>query len=117
MGKRSVWVEWQQTEERAVAFIDIMGYKSLLASKSHEQIYGLMRGVAEIVNDAHTNRRVISGDVFDMKEQLCKAVLFSDSILLVSADLDKDAFFSILMASMKIYFHLLRHGVACRGGM
>src|SRR5688572_864192 len=74
-------VEWPITTERYVAFIDIMGFKDMVARSTHDEIYQMMMTINE---SKSLNESVHWGgkENFD----LVRTTTYSDSIMVYSKD-------------------------------
>lgn len=77
MSKRSTW---GISENRYVAYIDIMGFKDMVARNSHTYIYEMMKRINDFKN--------INEKIFNNKENidLVKTTTYSDSIIVYSKD-------------------------------
>ncbi len=69
---------WIKTNERFVAFFDIMGFKNLVNSEKHENVLKVMEELSDFV------KSVIDSKHFDEDDSMIKTSIFSDSILIVS---------------------------------
>lgn len=83
---------WTITTERFVAFIDIMGFKNLVSTMSHSDLYNIMRTIDEA--------KTINERIYDLKEKssLVKSTMYSDSIMLYSKDKSTGSFESLIAA-------------------
>lgn len=100
-------------ENRAIAFIDILGFKDLMER---------MNSNPEIVTTIH---QILKGILLqeqsvyeDMPRALLKGTLemtsFSDCVVI--SDLHKN-FFSVMVSARALYLNLLRHGILSRGAI
>lgn len=83
---------WQITTNRFVAFIDIMGFKDMVAKLSHSQIYRIMKAI----DKAKTLNSSTSYDVEN--SDLIRSTTYSDSIMLYSRDKSENSFDAIVTA-------------------
>lgn len=81
---------WQNECKRYVGFIDVMGFKEMVARKSHDEVGQMLRQMAFMKDIL---QRVVVGPIemnkFEKREERgerIKSVTFSDSILFVTKD-------------------------------
>jgi hypothetical protein len=117
-------VRWPLTEDRFVGFFDVMGFSGMVrdAGDDHGHLYAVMLGLHEIARLAEKlfargdqYRQVLSRSS-TFSGQL-KAVQFSDSIVVFTADASSASSLLIQMASQMFFLHALRHGVIVRGAI
>lgn len=72
--------KWNPTDYRYVGYIDIMGFKDMVARSSHDEIYQMMRKIEE--------RRKFSENIKwgDTDSKLVRTTTYSDSIMVYSKD-------------------------------
>lgn len=79
--------DWNITDMRYVACIDIMGFKDMVARKKHQQVYEMLKRVAEAVKSIELLlKNFHSEDLDDFR-----VTLYSDSILVFSRDASYDS--------------------------
>jgi hypothetical protein len=103
--------EWVVTTNRFVAFIDIMGFKNMVSTLPHNEIYSMMKRIDARIKSAES----MNWDKKDL--QLIKTTTYSDSIMLYSKD---DSLISIehLVASVAALTHdLFIEGIPHKGGI
>jgi hypothetical protein len=110
---------WKEDNNRFVCFLDIMGFKNLIDTKSHSEVKEMMEEVSKI-------RRYIleQNEVFKKEERLAlykdseiQLVSFSDSIILFTNE-DKPADFLLLTyAARKILFDAGKFGIPIKGAI
>ena len=79
---------WENDCNRYVGFIDVMGFKEMVARKDHDEVGGMLRQMSFMKN---VLQRVVLGPIETHKEvsereERIKSVTFSDSILFVTKD-------------------------------
>jgi hypothetical protein len=72
--------EWLTTTERFVGFIDIMGFKDMVARNTHDDIYKMMKTIDEKIK---FNANISWGE---NQAKLIKTSTYSDSITIYSKD-------------------------------
>ncbi|MBK8109930.1 MAG: hypothetical protein IPK46_06125 [Saprospiraceae bacterium] len=73
-------VDWEITCDRYVGYIDIMGFKNLVLTRPHSEIYEIMKKIDE----CKLNNENIKWDNIDSK--LVTTTNYSDSIMIYSKD-------------------------------
>ncbi len=107
--------EWKVTENRFVAFLDIMGFKDLVMRKSHEEIYQMMNEISEIKKDIESSIKYdISNELGDLDLFITS---FSDSIVIFTKDDSKTSFALILGASKIIIDTGIRKNLPMKGAI
>lgn len=85
MGKE---LEWKIDCKRFVGFVDIMGFKDMVARKSHEEIGAMFDQISSIKNILQ--KVIISPLELNVdrkkREERVKSITFSDSVLFVTRD-------------------------------
>lgn len=71
---------WKITANRFVAFIDLMGFKDLLNSKSHDEVYKFMK------NNRYLEYLLINESQRNNADRQLKQIQASDSLMLVTED-------------------------------
>lgn len=66
---------WEPTCRRYVCFIDIMGFKDMIATRKHTDIYDMME---KIINIQNVNSRIKWGN----QDPLVRTTTYSDSIII-----------------------------------
>lgn len=124
-------MRWEVSRSRFVAFLDVMGFKSLVASMSAHSLYNVMKmlhreaGLAE-----QMARTIVDGDKpgiavaltnpsddLRRRNQLLRLVQFSDAMILISRDDSDAASLAIRLACIRIYTAGLVRGIAIRGAL
>ncbi len=101
--------EWEVTAKRFVAYIDIMGFKDMVAKESPYEIHKMLKEVIELTKNAQ-------------KAQLFETVQvrfnsYSDSIMIYSKDDSFESLFSIIFNISTITNSLLVQGVPHKGAL
>lgn len=103
--------EWNPTCERFVGFIDIMGFKDMVARKSHEEIYKMMLKIVDLKNFS-TNVNWSKRDT-----QLVRSSMYSDSIMIYSKDASYESADSFLCTMSSIINALIVETVPFKGSI
>jgi len=78
---------WKQKDKRFVAVLDIMGFKDLVASQTHEKVYAVLFGIEKKI-------RTLQGN-----NDLLFITMFSDSIFIFSKDDSSESFYRFIIAT------------------
>lgn len=103
--------KWPITTDRFVAFIDIMGFKDMVAKMSHTDIYKIMQTIDKA--------KTLNEDIGISKEdpKLVKSTTYSDSIMLYSRDKTASAFDSLITAVSGLTNDLFIEGIPHKGAI
>ncbi|MDQ7947260.1 MAG: hypothetical protein REI78_05880 [Pedobacter sp.] len=101
--------EWKVTTKRFVAFIDIMGFKDMVARKSHNEIYKMM---IKIDDRKALNENIKWGD---REEKLVSSTTYSDSIMIYSKDNSLESLRSFVCTVSGLSDDLLLEGIPHKG--
>lgn len=107
---------WKLTDNRFVAFLDILGFKDLVMRSSHDDIYKLLNNISNIRN---TIEKV--NDIGDKPSILEDAevytVSFSDSIVLFSKN-DSEENFNMFIHSVNwLFSKSIEKSIPLKGGI
>jgi hypothetical protein len=102
---------WPTTTNRFVAFIDIMGFKDMIARTSHDKIYEMMKNI-ELTKTSVTNYNWA-----DKELNLVKTTAYSDSIMVYSKDDSSDATYSFLCSVCSLSMDLLKDSIPHKGAI
>ncbi|HXP50239.1 MAG TPA: hypothetical protein VN922_09810 [Bacteroidia bacterium] len=102
---------WEITTKRYVAYIDIMGFKDMVARKSHEDMYMMMK---EINHKALSNTKI---EWLGLKQNLLKKTNYSDSIIIYSKDNSYDSLCSIIFSISALTNDLFTHNIPFKGSL
>lgn len=102
---------WKITTNRFVAFIDLMGFKDMLETKSHDEIYKSMKDNRHLeyllVNECQNN--------YYLGNRELKQIQFSDSLILVTADDSCCSFVKLIKYINVLVANHVRNYVMVRG--
>lgn len=102
---------WGITCKRFVAFIDIMGFKDLIARNTHEDIYSLMKKM-------HDRRKAAESIPWGQAASiLVTTTSYSDSIIMYSKDDSYDSMYSLICAVSALTNDLLIEGIPHKGAV
>jgi hypothetical protein len=91
--------DWQITAERYVVYIDIMGFKNMVATQPPSAIYNMMKDI----NSSRDSSAKIGLVVAQEKMKfLIKSTTYSDSIMLYSRDSSPVSLNLILLATSRL---------------
>jgi hypothetical protein len=104
---------WLVLQNRYVGYVDIMGFKDLVARKSHDQIYKMMQ---EIIKATRFAEKITS--YFPRKENgLIKIMTYSDSIMIYSKDDSPASLESFIDAVSSLSLDLFESGIPHKGAV
>ena len=103
--------DWKITTERFVAFIDIMGFKNLVAKSTHDEIYKMMK----TINDQREENANMPWS--GIEEKLVRATTYSDSIIIYSKDDSEESFDSICNTVSGLTYDLFKDNVPHKGAL
>lgn len=118
--------KWNDTCNRFVAFMDILGFRDLVRRKTHQHVLNLMMSflpstIEPLKIEAHEklsgNQASPPGAWELYPNSVVKPVLFSDSILLVSGDASLDSLGLLLFWSKWIVAQALQQGIPIKGAI
>lgn len=113
LGKNADSNLWEITTERFVAFIDIMGFKDMVARRPHKEIYEMMKKIAEGKSFAET----VSWTEVQVEEGFVKMTTYSDSIMVYSKDSSLNSMNSLISAVSSLTFDLFMASVPHKGSI
>ena len=102
---------WEITAKRYVVFIDIMGFKDMVARMSHDDVYDLMKRIDKI------KKHVESVEWIKEKIGYVKTTTYSDSIILYSRDDSYDAFDFLVSTTAGLINYLFIEGIPFKGAI
>ena len=107
---------WQTTDSRFVAFVDILGFKELVATSNHEDIYRKLHAISE-------SKKFLQG-TSDVPESQARyqgsniyIASFSDSIVVFSKSDSIDNFYSFLIAVRWLFAKTISDGIPIKGAL
>ena len=103
--------DWEVTANRFVAYIDIMGFKDMVAREKHEDIYKLMIRMKERIN---FSERV---DWSYEKSTFVRTTTYSDSIMIYSKDRTDNSLNSFLCTIASIIGDLFLEEIPFKGAV
>lgn len=111
-------MEWKKTNKRFIGFFDIMGFKDLVQRTPHAEVYKRLDKIKDFLNFYEgLDSRVGALPGGKDNSTIVKHVLFSDSILIVSAgDSAKDIQHLIYRCNHFIW-HCFENGIPIKGAI
>lgn len=100
----------KKTANRVIAFIDIMGFKNLVQTKSHSQILNKMEQLSNFVNNLDKKEF----EAYGTKSQI-RTIIFSDSIVLISENDTISAAINITLHVSFLVNHCFEIGLPIKG--
>jgi len=108
--ENNVMEKWNPTARRYVCFIDIMGFKDMVATKKHSDIYAMMEKIVGY-------QRLNSSVKWQGKADLVKTTTYSDSIIVYSLDDSINSLNSIICTVSGLTQDLLSEGIPYKGAI
>jgi hypothetical protein len=102
---------WPVTCERYVAFIDIMGFKDMVARSSHEEIYDMMKNINKVKRELENVKWT------DIDDRITKSTFYSDSIIIYSKDNSINSAQNINSTISALTNDLLASGIPHKGAI
>lgn len=102
---------WPITCSRYVAYIDIMGFKDMVARTSHNDIYNMMK---KIENSKTKHENILWGNV---SSKLVTTTTYSDSIMIYSKDESNDSLHSLICTVAGLTYDLFIAGIPHKGSI
>lgn len=102
-------MEWINTNNRFVAFFDIMGFKNLVSTRTHEEVIKLMEVISAFA-------KIIDNNKFK-EYSILKTTIFSDSIIIISSDDSIDSAIHIMLASSLLVEKTIELGIPIKGSI
>ena len=103
--------DWTVTCNRYVAFLDIMGFKDMVARMAHAEVYEMMKKIDK------SRKHVESVDWLKTKSFLAKSTTYSDSIIVYSKDESYEAFDFLVSTVAGQTNYLFLEGVPHKGAL
>lgn len=110
---------WQIDNVRFIGFMDIMGFKDLVARKSHEEVKSMLNNMVSLnksLESVFGKPRVKVADREKLESRI-KSVSFSDSIMFISQDDSLEDFIQISFALSIFQEASLQRGAPTKGAM
>jgi hypothetical protein len=104
-------INWAITDNRYIAYIDIMGFKDMVARENHNEIYKMMK---DINNKMYYTSRINWKGSSDI---LLKTTNYSDSIIIYSKDDSYDSLESITNTVSALTNDLLTAAIPHKGAL
>src|SRR5438552_1893049 len=108
---------WKLTDERFVAFFDILGFKDLVTRKNHSEVLEKLQILKEVVEKLQDTDKQTHLKSFNIINDQTKAVTFSDSIIFFSKGATFNDALKILHDSYRISQRALENGIAIKGAI
>ncbi len=105
--------KWKDTDNRFVAFIDILGFKDLVMRSSHKEIFEKLKNISEIkkgLENFNKNQKKIGDAEIHI-------VSFSDSIVIFSKSDDFNNLGYFLVATSWLFAKAIEKRVPLKGGI
>lgn len=116
MAEKITKTNWKTTDNRFVAFLDLLGFKDKVMRKSHDEIYNELSKISSYKKklEESIKAEIITRNFNDIDIYI---VSFSDSIVLFSKNdsLDNFKFFTIALKSL--FSKAIKNKIALKGGI
>jgi hypothetical protein len=116
-GKNIPNKEWIITNDRFIAFIDILGFKDLVQRTEHEELKDKMLRILSIIKDfiERRNQEVNKDINKNFESDLIEYQIFSDSIFICTNTAEYNHFTHFILLLKIITFTLLKETIAFKG--
>lgn len=106
---------WTRSQKRYIGFIDIMGFKDIVARTNEEVLYQMMRSI----RDSSFQNLIIHGvdDPDDGYESSIYITTYSDSIIVYTKDDSPQCLNSFINAISGLTNDLIIHGIPYKGAV
>jgi hypothetical protein len=101
--------QWEITTNRYIAYIDIMGFKDLVARTTHEAIYKMMKKID------HAKRFNASINWGDFNSNLITTTTYSDSLMIYSKDESFESLYSLICTVSSLVNDLFIEAIPFKG--
>lgn len=105
------------TKQRYIAFFDIMGFTDLCYRGNHSDVAKIMARFVEITDSAHTVSTINFLDEPVAPSKIVHTAVFSDSVILYTADTSQTALQSIIRAISFLLYDCFETGIPIKGSM
>jgi len=103
--------DWISTTNRFVGFIDIMGFKDLVARTPHQDIYQMMQ---KLTKSLKFNESIEWAKV---KTKLVRSTTYSDSIIIYSKDNSYESLYSLICSISSLTYDMFIEGIPHKGAI
>lgn len=103
---------WAVTTKRYVAYIDIMGFKDLVARNPHSSIYSMMKSI-------NNRKKTVASIKWSglVRADNVRSTTYSDSLIFYSKNSTKDALYALVCAVASITRWLFDQGIPHKGAI
>lgn len=108
------YTNWEVTAERFVVFLDILGFKDMVARNSHEEVYSRMTTLA---NTKEYLKKLTLDAKVDYPEVDLHVTSFSDSIVLFSNSDSEECLFVISLCASQLVEEALDDEIPIKGAI
>lgn len=105
---------WDDTCERFVTFLDIMGFKDRVYRENHEEVKKMLESLSPTIS---TIKKIAKFFSRSKKTATVNPVVFSDSIILVSSDKSEDALIWIIIFTQLILANAIIQEIPIKGAI
>lgn len=105
--------EWKTTDNRFVAFFDILGFKDKVMRKGHEDIFKELKQISDL-------KKLIENAQLSYFKDIpvkIKCISFSDSIAIFSKDASTDSFKHFLITVRAFMGNSIKYKIMLKGGI
>ncbi|WP_300685238.1 hypothetical protein [Chryseobacterium sp.] len=105
--------EWATTQNRFVAFFDILGFKELVLRSSHDDIFKRLSDISDLRKEI--NPQITDKEFSNDKNKPIEIITFSDSIIIFSKN-DSEETFKVFIESINwIFARIIEVGLPVKG--
>jgi len=118
--KQEISKPWTISTNRYVGFLDIMGFKDMLARMSHEKVYELMKSVSSSVSSVQSVFTIDYESENDDDERIevnVTMMLYSDSIMIYTRDDEQHSLDNLITSISELSLSLFNDGIPHKGAI
>jgi len=112
-------IKWKEDNNRFVCFLDIMGFKNMIDSRSHSDVKKMMEDLSKIRQYIIKQNKLFKKEAIYSLYKDCEMQLvsFSDSIILFTNEDKPTDFLLLTYAARKILFDAVKLGIPIKGAI
>ncbi len=107
--------KWEKTNNRFVAFFDILGFKDLVARFKHEEIVEKLESLLLVIDKLSDANSISSMQNYNIDKDQTKSIIFSDSIIFFSKGSTFNDALKISYDAFQVCKNALNAGIAIKG--
>jgi hypothetical protein len=111
-------MDWQPKCKRFVLFVNILGFKDLVAKKTHDAILQKLTALAKSIESLQGDKIANTlNKIHKISPDQSRAVTFSNSMIFFTKSGELEDAFKILVDAHAIQVFALKHGIPIKGAI